>query len=158
MVAARRDKGLILIGLFKLAKAALLTCVGVLLLLQLRGDGAHAMVVLARHLRVDPNNALIHGLLARLFGLDRRKLEALSLGTFVYAAVFAIEGTGLLLAKTWAEYVTTVVTISFIPIEVYEFIEHASAIKAAAIAVNVAVVIYLVRQLARRRHERGRVA
>ena len=69
--------------------------------------------------------------------------------------MFAVEGVGLLLEKRWAEYVTLGVTISFIPIEVYELVKHPNAIKTTTIAVNVAVVIYLALRAARRRRERA---
>ena len=150
-MARRSDRGLLLIGIFKLAKTALLVAVGVLLLLQVRGDAALGVVRLSQHLRIDPDDKLVHRLLEQLFRLDRRKLEELSIGTFLYAGVFAIEGTGLLLAKPWAEYLTLGVTISFVPLEIFELVKRPSILKGAAIAVNVAIVIYLLLKLARRR-------
>jgi uncharacterized membrane protein (DUF2068 family) len=72
-------------------------------------------------------------------------------GTLLYAIVFAIEGVGLLLEKTWAEYLTTAVTVSFLPIEVYELVEHPSVTKALLVLINGAVVVYLALQIRRRR-------
>ncbi len=78
-------------------------------------------------------------------------MRRLGVGTLVYAAVFGIEGVGLLLGKSWAEYMTTGVTISFLPIEAYELIVHPSGTKALVTLINVAVVIYLVLEIRRRR-------
>jgi uncharacterized membrane protein (DUF2068 family) len=153
-MSKRRDRGLLLIGVFKLVKSALLIAVGVVVLLQLKSNSVRTLVDWALHLRIDPDNALIHAALERLFRLDRKKLEALGIGTFIYAAVFATEGIGLLLAKRWAEYVTLGVTISFIPIECFELAKQPSAMKAATIAINVAVVIYLALRLLQKKHRK----
>jgi uncharacterized membrane protein (DUF2068 family) len=154
VVAQPHDRGLIVIGCFKLVKAALLVAVviGLLRLLTVE-DAARSLETWVEHLRIDPQNRLIHSLAQRLLGLDPRKLEAIGVGTFLYAAVFATEGIGLLLGKRWAEYLTLVVTISFIPIELFEVVKHASMVKAAVTTVNVAIAIYLSRQLSRQRQK-----
>jgi uncharacterized membrane protein (DUF2068 family) len=64
--------------------------------------------------------------------------------TFAYAALFAIEATGLLLQKRWGEYVSIVITGSFIPVEVYETVRHPHVGRVVAILLNVAAVAYLV--------------
>jgi uncharacterized membrane protein (DUF2068 family) len=46
---------------------------------------------------------------------------------------------------------TTGVTLSFLPLEVYEFCVHPTLVKALVILINVAVVIYLVFEIRRRR-------
>ena len=79
--------------------------------------------------RVDPHNRFIHWLLAKVHLVDDKKLKELSVGTFVYAAVFLTEGTGLALHKRWAEYFTIITTGSFLPLEVYEIIHHATVAK-----------------------------
>ncbi|HYP90126.1 MAG TPA: DUF2127 domain-containing protein, partial [Polyangiaceae bacterium] len=97
--------------------------------------------------RVDPDDRLIHGAIAAVSSLDAKRLKELSVGTFVYAAVFLVEGGGLLLRARWAEYLTTGVTASFVPFELYELGRHPSLLKAAGVAVNVLIVVYLVRRL-----------
>jgi uncharacterized membrane protein (DUF2068 family) len=61
----------------------------------------------------------------------------------VYATLYAIEGIGLWMQKRWAEYLTTIATASLIPFEIWELTRGFSALKGAALAVNVAIVIYL---------------
>jgi uncharacterized membrane protein (DUF2068 family) len=81
--------------------------------------------------------------------LNDQKLKELSVGTFIYSAVFLTEGIGLALRKRWAEYFTIITTASFLPLELYELFHHATLPKAVALAINIAVVVYLVRELRR---------
>lgn len=151
-MAPRHDRGLTLIGSFKLVKAVLLVAVGLGLLRLLKTkDEARTLEIWVEHLRIDPQNRLIHGFAERLLGLDPHKLKAIGAGTFLYAAVFATEGIGLLLGQRWAEYLTLAVTVSFIPLELFEAVKHGSVMKAVVIAVNVGIAIYLARELRRRR-------
>jgi uncharacterized membrane protein (DUF2068 family) len=101
--------------------------------------------------RVDPHNRYLHWLLAKLPMVDDRKLKELSVGTFLYSAVFLTEGIGLALSKRWAEYFTIITTASFLPLEVYEIVRHATVAKVTALVINVVVVAYLVRELRRYR-------
>lgn len=147
---------LIAIAVFKLVKAALLIAIGVgALRLVHDGDAEGTLRGLVNDLRMDPNDRLFNHAISRLSGLDHRKLEELGIGTFVYAGVFLVEGTGLALRKHWAEYLTTIVTGSFIPLEVYEMIRKPSVPKAIGILVNVAIVVYLVGRLRREHRARG---
>lgn len=70
--------------------------------------------------------------------------------TFVYAALLLAMGTGLFLEKRWAEYLTAIVTASFIPVEIYELVRHVRVTTIVVLVVNVATVIYLVWKLFRR--------
>jgi uncharacterized membrane protein (DUF2068 family) len=77
-------------------------------------------------------------------GLSETKIHALRFVTLTYAAVFAVEGVGLWMQKRWAEWLTTVITASLIPLEVWEFVERPNLGKAAVVVANVAIVVYLV--------------
>jgi hypothetical protein len=91
---------LILIGLFKLFKALLLIAVGVGAIKFLHQDLAGAATHWVQVLRVDPDNRFIHGILVRIFRVTPKQLMELSVGTFLYAGLFATEGVGLVAAKT----------------------------------------------------------
>jgi len=93
---------------------------------------------------VDPENHYIHGLLERVLRVSPHQLKALSAGTFIYASLFLTEGTGLLLRKGWAEYMTIITTAGLIPLELYEVAKHITAAKIAVLIVNLAIVVYLV--------------
>lgn len=54
------------------------------------------------------------------------------------------EAVGLWLAKRWGEYLAVVATSAFIPLEIYELIEHLTAFKVVLLLINVAAVAWLV--------------
>ncbi len=132
-----------LIGVFKLVKALLLVAVGIGALRYLHRDLAASVLHWADVLRVDPGNRFVHGILVRIFRVTPKQLRELSVGTFIYAGLFATEGMGLLLRKSWAEYFVIVTTGLLIPLEVYELARHFTLVKLAVMAVNVLIVLYL---------------
>ncbi|MDB6084537.1 MAG: hypothetical protein JWN43_2418 [Gammaproteobacteria bacterium] len=77
-------------------------------------------------------------------GLSESKIHALRFVTLTYAAIFAVEGVGLWMQKRWAEWLTTIITASLIPLEIWEFIQRPNLGKAAVVVANVAIVAYLV--------------
>ena len=99
--------------------------------------------------QVDPHNHFIDSLLAKLSNVDDRRLKELSIGTFLYAGIFLLEGMGLALQKRWAEYFTIVTTSSLLPIEIYELVRRVSIGKCFALGINLAVVAYLIFELRR---------
>ncbi len=101
-------------------------------------------------LRVDPDNRFIHRALMKVFNVTPKQLKELSAGTFVYAAIFLTEGTGLLLRKHWAEYMTLISTGLFIPLEIYEIHRHFTMVKVAVTVVNALIVWYLAVRIKRR--------
>jgi uncharacterized membrane protein (DUF2068 family) len=67
--------------------------------------------------------------------------------------LFLTEGIGLWLMKRWAEWFTIIITSSLIPVEIYELYRHPTAVKILVLAINVAVVLYLLYRI--QRDERG---
>jgi uncharacterized membrane protein (DUF2068 family) len=92
-------------------------------------------------------------------GLSESKIHALRFVTYTYAAVFAVEGVGLWMQKRWAEWLTTIITASLIPLEVWELVNRPGFGKGAVVVGNVAIVAYLVWQLRGKgqRHSAGAV-
>jgi uncharacterized membrane protein (DUF2068 family) len=142
-------RGLRLIAAFKLLKAATLIAVGVGALRLLHKDLGAVVEHWINVFRVDPRNHFINLLLAKLEILDDRRLKELSVGTFVYAAIFLVEGTGLAFRKRWAEYFTIITTSSLLPLEIYEVARRVSFGRSFALALNVAIVAYLIYELRR---------
>jgi uncharacterized membrane protein (DUF2068 family) len=81
--------------------------------------------------------------LDRLFTLHSDQLRLFGAVILVYALVEGIEAVGLWREKRWAEYLTLLVTASFLPLEVYELATRVSPFKVIAFIINVAVVAYL---------------
>lgn len=96
---------------------------------------------------VDPANRLVQKLIASLVGVSPTKMKALQAGTIAYGLLFIVEGTGLLLEKHWAEWVTVITTAGFLPLEAYDLAKHFSWIDVVVGLGNLAVVIYLVARL-----------
>ena len=153
MAAKRTEypRTLYLIAAFKLLKGLTLLAVAIGALRLVHKDVAMEAYRWADSFRVDPENRYFRRLLLRLSSLDEKKLRELSLGTFFYSALFLTEATGLFLRQRWAEYFTTFVTASFIPLEIYELVRRATLARGIVLLLNIAVVIYLVVDLRRRR-------
>jgi len=91
---------------------------------------------------------LEHRIVAQLLewfsGLSVSRIYALRTVTLAYAAVFAVEGVGLWMEKRWAEWLTTIITASLIPLEAWEIFYRPTIGKVLILLANVAVVGYLV--------------
>ena len=143
----RGDNILVLIGVFKLVKVLSLVAFAIVVLYHLHTPLDRILRGAAYALGVDPERHRLPPLLARLHGLSADKRVAIGVAALCYAALFLVEGCGLLARAVWAEYLTTLITMSFLPLEVYELVEHESVVKLAVLIVNVAIVVYLVVRL-----------
>jgi uncharacterized membrane protein (DUF2068 family) len=146
MTSARGKSGgmIVAIGVFKLLKGLLLLATGIGALSLLHKDVAATVGHWVELLRVDPENQWIHGLLSRLFSITPKQLKEIGAGTFIYAALLLTEGVGLLLRKTWAEYFTVITTAGLIPLELIELAKRFTPVRVTVLAINVAIVVYLV--------------
>jgi uncharacterized membrane protein (DUF2068 family) len=140
-------RGLRLIAAFKLLKGIALLAVGIGALNLVHKDVAAIIEHWVNIFRVDPHNHYINLLLEKLSIVDDRRMRELSIGTFVYSAIFFTEGIGLSLRKRWAEYLTIIITSSLLPLEIYEIAKHVSAGRISALLINLAIVAYLVSEL-----------
>jgi uncharacterized membrane protein (DUF2068 family) len=138
-----RGRFVVPIGVLKLVKASLLLTLGIVGMLVGPGRFGRLVQDAALWLGGMPGRHVLHRVAAKLLSLDGGDAKKLALGALAYSAVFAVEGVGLLGRKVWAEWLTVVVTASFIPIEIYELVVHFGAGKVVALVLNVAVVIYL---------------
>ena len=149
----KSNRGITAIGVFKLIKAALLITMGIAGLAKDPSELAHRVWHLASWMGISPGGHALGHLLAKLSAFDGHEARQLAVGSLCYAAVFLVEGIGLLSRQRWAEWLTVVVTASFIPIEIYEAAEHFGAGKIAALVVNVVILVYLVwRRVGELRH------
>jgi uncharacterized membrane protein (DUF2068 family) len=93
-----------------------------------------------------PVNNSSHGIvhdLRRLFAVRMTSLYLVGAAAAVYAAMEGAEAAGLWLGRRWAEYLTFVATIVFVPYEVYELTKSISVLKILTLVINLAIVIYL---------------
>src|ERR1700739_1372153 len=150
----QRHGGLMAIAALKFVNGIGLLALGLGALHFLNGDLAKDLAHWMDLLRADPHNRYLIWLLQKLSNGDEHRLRQLSVGTFFYSALFLCEGTGLAMAKRWAEYLTIVTTASLMPLEMYEIYLRTTWPRVVVLAVNIVVVVYLVVEL--RRTRRGK--
>jgi uncharacterized membrane protein (DUF2068 family) len=146
-----------LIALLKFAKAALLLAIGLGALGLLDPDMAARAQRWATAMAMGSDRQLVQWLVRHAVSLPPARLEELGIGAFLYAGLFGTEGVGLWMGRRWAEYLTIVATGSFIPLEAVELARRVTAVRAGALILNLAVVIYLIAHL-RRSRPHGRPA
>jgi len=61
-----------------------------------------------------------------------------------YAILEGTEAVGLWRGRRWAEYLTFVATALLLPLEIYEITRRPTVLKGVTLAINLAVVLYLV--------------
>ena len=149
--APGRDRGLLLIGLFKLGKAIFFFCIGAGTIHLLHKDLGDEVMRLAVKFKFDPESRFVALALDKVDLIDAHRLRQISMATFGYSALALTEGMGLLMEKVWAEYLTLVLTISFLPWELYELVRRPDWFRASLLLINLAVLWYLVWLLRRKR-------
>jgi len=148
---SKRDTGIWLITIFKLVKGLLLLAAGIGAATLLHNGVESTLERWVNALWIGRESRLVEQLIDKVASVDRKQLELAEAGTFVYAALLLTEGTGLLLRQRWAEYLTIVITASFIPFEIYAMLRRFSFERTIVLVVNIAVVVYLVRKVRRDR-------
>lgn len=146
---------LIAIGIFKLVKSALLVALG-LALVRWR-DQAIGSVASDWIDSLWVGRPYFDGLLAKLSLMSERTIEEFAAGSFIYSALFLIEGVGLCLRQRWAEFLTVAITGSLLPFEVYELTGRTTLTGVIITLLNAAIVCYLVVQLMKGRHHHTKV-
>ena len=149
------DNGLLLIGLFKLAKSLFFFCIGIGAIHLLHKDLSDEVMRLAAALRFDPESRVVGLVMDKVDLIDAERLREIGFATFAYSALALTEGIGLLLEKVWAEYLTLILTISFLPWELYELIRRPSAMRGGLLVINLLVMSYRVWLLQRKRSTRA---
>jgi len=88
------------------------------------------------------NHGIVHDLRS-LFAISITSLYLVGVAIAAYAVMEGVESVGLWLGKRWAEYLTFIATIVFVPYEVYELVKSVSALKVIILILNLAVAVYL---------------
>jgi uncharacterized membrane protein (DUF2068 family) len=152
--AQRHDRWLIIIGVFKILEGTLFVLLGLGVVRLLHRDIGDMLLRLAMSLRIDPESHFVNLLLEKVQLLTPHKMRLISVGIFLKAGLDYLEGIGLALEKTWAEWLTIGLTASFLPLEIFEIARHFTWVKVGITLLNVLVLIYLVwvQQLRLRAH------
>lgn len=147
--------GLEIIGGLKLLRGAFFIAVGFGLLRLLHHDLYMFALQVVEALRIDPDRMTVSRMLDKVALLSAHRVKQLSALIFVYAAVDWIEGTGLILRKAWAEYLTLILTLALLPLEAYRLLRQPNLWMALLFIVNILIAIYLVWALRQQHRERS---
>jgi len=146
------DRFLLLIALERSLRGVLLLIAGIFLLANAGADFGSIANHLARAIELDPRRHFIKDLIAKAGSLKRHEVKLFGAGAIGYGVLELVEGVGLFYRQRWAEWLTVVATSLLIPLELYEEARHPGPLKAAGIAVNIAIVVYLFRIVHRKGH------
>ncbi len=145
------DSGLLLVGLFKLSKALFFGAVGAGALHLIHQNIGDVVMRIVDRLPIDPEGHFVSLLMDKVDLIGGHQLRQAGLLSFLYAALCIVEGTGLMLKKGWAEYFTVILTAGAMPVETYELWEKFEWFKVVLLLINVAVLLYLLWVLKRKR-------
>ncbi len=144
---------MLIIG-YKLVKGAVwLVLAGILLVMTRMGLGDR-LAGLAEHLRHHAHAWSIYlaELVAR--GGSRRGLWTITLALVADGVASLVEAWALHHGRWWGPWVVVVTTSALLPFEVVALVHKATVVRAVLLALNLAIVWYLVR-LVRREHARA---
>ena len=133
-----------LIAVFKFVKAGLLIALGVGVFRLVHKDLGSVIEHWCEAMRLDPGSHFVNLALEKAAHVRPEQVKKLGLGSFLYAGLFLAEGTGLWLRKRWGEWLTVIITSSLVPVEIYEIYRRPSYVKVVVLALNVAIVVYLI--------------
>lgn len=150
------NQWLILIAAFKLTQALLFIAAGISVLRLMHHDLPEMVLRWARHMHFSPESHFVDFVLDRVSIVNDKLLRRFGVGLFAYATLGTVEGIGLYLEKTWAEYLTLGITASFLPWEVFEVVRRLTLVRSGLLVVNFLVFFYLLKVIMERgKRERG---
>jgi uncharacterized membrane protein (DUF2068 family) len=138
------DKIVWLIGGAKIFYGLLLVGVGIGALNFIGKNLATELWRLTERWNIDFHNHYIQMLYHQADEMDGKKLIFLAAISLGYAALFFVEGIGLILGQYWAQWLVIIDTASFIPGEIYYLARQFNWFDTILLLINVGVVIYLV--------------
>jgi len=141
---------LILIAAFKIFQALLFAAIGVGAFKLLHKDLGDLLSRLVDALQVNPESRIVSFLYEKANLVTDQLLRRITTATFIYAALDLTEGIGLYFEKPWAEWLTLLVTASFLPWEILEVSHSPNWFSIGLLVVNALVLGYLILLTVRR--------
>ena len=149
----QHNKWLVLIAAYKFLLALLFVAIGIGALHLLHKDIDDVLTQLATALRFNPESRFVNFLADKGSLLNDPILRRIGFLAFAYASVSLAEGIGLYLEKAWGEYLTLLITGSFLPWEVFEIFRRITWGRVVLLVVNLLVFVYLLKLVAVRRKQ-----
>jgi len=133
------------IATFELAKGlvVLLAAIGVLLLVQ-KEDPWDMADGLLRLLHISPDHHLAQVFLDWADSLTNARLYAVAAVAAAYSILRFLEAYGLWYARAWAEWIALISGALYLPFEIYNLAHRLSWIHVVVLAINLAIVLYMI--------------
>jgi uncharacterized membrane protein (DUF2068 family) len=151
----RHGTGLRMVAAVEATKGLLVLAVGAGLFSLIHRDVQAAAEHVVRVFHLNPASRTPRIFLDLAEHATSSRLQLLALGAVAYASLHLVEAYGLWRCKRWAEWLTVAAGGIYIPVELYELWRGVSWLKVGLLAINVAIVVYLARDLWRLRRRRG---
>ena len=91
------------------------------------------------------NKTWLNKELEKLLHLNAGTVKLVLIVAIIYATIEWTEAIGLWRERRWAEYLTVIATAGFLPLEIHELLHRVTALRAIALIVNVALLVWLIR-------------
>jgi uncharacterized membrane protein (DUF2068 family) len=144
------NRWLLLIAVYKVLQALVFISIGVGALHMLHRDLADDLAMLADHLNFNPESRFVNFLLDKASLVNDPLLRRIGAAAFAYAGLGLAEGIGLYLEKAWGEYLTLLITASFLPWEVFEIFHRVTWFRSSLLMINLLVLLYLAKEVTSR--------
>lgn len=149
------NRWLVLIAVYKCLQALLIAAIGFGALHLLGKDAGDELSALAERLHFNPEGKLVDFLQDKAEFLNDPLLRRIGITAFIYAGLSMAEGIGLYLEKIWAEYLTLILTASFLPWELIEIMRRLTWVRASLLSINMVVFLYLLKIVVERARQRA---
>lgn len=137
-------RGLLAIGLFKLAKSLFFFALGMGALHLVHKNLGDVLLRIEMILHFDTEGTFASMLQDKVDLISGHQLRQVSFASIAYSIIALTEGIGLLMEKTWAEYLTLILTACALPWEIFEIIRKPTSIRFGLLGINLVVLAYLV--------------
>lgn len=145
-----RAAGLEAIIVYKLGKAIVTGSIGVACLVLLaRGAEAAAATLAEKLIEWTARTWALKAATLLVIGATTTHVKVAAGLAFADSASCAVEGLALRAGKWWAPWLVVIATAALLPWELIEAVVHPGALRVLVLAINVAVVLYLLRTVAR---------
>ena len=152
----QRSEAIRAVAMLEAAKGAVVLLAGFGVLSLIHRDAQHVANVIVHHLHLDPAKHYPRIFLDAADHLTDARLWTLVAGAAGYSCVRFVEAYGLWRQRWWAEGFAALSGAVYVPFEVYRLARDHGLVAAIALAINVAVVAFMVYALWARRREAAR--
>ena len=149
---------LMLLAAYKCLQALLIAALGIGALHLLGKDVGDELSTLAERLHFNPEGKLVDFLTDKAQFLNDPLLRRIGITSLIYSGLSLAEATGLYLEKAWGEYLTLIITASFLPWELIEILRRLTWIRMSLLGINLVVFLYLLKIVTEGRQKRNQTA